>query len=127
MSDTHTPQAPRVCAVTGQESTGKFYRLTTTDGPEELVSPDALFGALEMVRSLTELVDRLSSRLAVLEEGDGCVKAPGEDQEHGQEPLPDPEPGPVEAAARKAAAPVKKAAARKRAARVPAQKRGEVE
>lgn len=63
----------RVCAWSGEESTGKHYVLTTTEGTE-LVSEDALRAApadtAQQLAHLTAAVNKLSRRVAELEGDD---------------------------------------------------------
>lgn len=59
----------RTCALTGEESAGKFYLLRTTEG-EETVSPEALFHTEadgNMGRMLLELVQRVQRLEEALE------------------------------------------------------------
>lgn len=59
----------RTCALTGEESAGKFYLLKTTEG-EETVSPEALFHTEadgNMGRMLLELVQRVQRLEEALE------------------------------------------------------------
>lgn len=59
----------RTCALTGEESAGKFYLLRTTEG-EETVSPEALFHTEAdggMGRMLLELVQRVQRLEEALE------------------------------------------------------------
>lgn len=98
-----TPAAPRVCAVSGEETSGKQYILRTTDGPEELVNEETLFPTIETANPWPTL-EKLLRRVQFLEE-----------QLLGQaevEPDPGAEAAPadrVQEAAQEAAAPVKKA------------------
>lgn len=95
---TETPEFTRTCAWTGEDSAGKHYILTSTQG-QEIVSEAALRGPADdhaaQLEHLTRAVNQLTRRVRQLEGAD--------DQ-----------------GAAEAASPVRRP--RKRAAKVPAQR-----
>jgi hypothetical protein len=56
-----------ICALTGQSLDTKGYILRTTDGPEEIISPEALFHP-EADAALGELLADMAVRISRLEE-----------------------------------------------------------
>lgn len=115
------------CAVTGEKSNAKHYILRTTDCSEELISPDALFGEPGKGVRETRLLKQLQQRIERLEDlfingrTDVSDEVLGEAAQTADDVLTLSEDGGREdgdriaEAAKKAAAPVKKAPGQRKA------------
>lgn len=103
----------RRCHLTGEETTGKLYVLRTTEG-EELVSPEALFhpqADSDVGRIILDMAGRIQRLEELLLDSDAASKeAPAADieEEASKEAAPPESEDRIEAAAAKAAAPVKR-------------------